>query len=204
MNWTPYLLGLGGGLAALFFARKLASGILRPTPSVSSFVQAKHFKAGPRTVDLLVLHSTENDCRDGVARQVAQFFATQDDSNPTSAHYVVGPDETIQCVKDEDIAWHAPPANEHGIGIEMVGRAKFSEDEWTSCGLVDRVAALLGALAVKWNVPLSFVDAAGLLAGKRGVTSHAEVAKAFHKTDHTDPGPGFPVAELLQKARGYA
>ena len=33
-----------------------------------------------------------------------------------------------------------------------------------------------------------------LRAGERGITTHAQVSKAWKKSDHWDPGPGFPIA----------
>ena len=44
---------------------------------------------------------------------------------------------------------------------------------------------------------MQFIDAEGLKAGKKGVTTHAEVSKAFKKSNHTDPGLGFPMDRIL-------
>jgi hypothetical protein len=34
--------------------------------------------------------------------------------------------------------------------------------------------------------------------GAHGITTHAEVSRAFGKSTHLDPGPFFPVAEYLR------
>jgi hypothetical protein len=51
-----------------------------------------------------------------------------------------------------------------------------------------RAAELVRAICKRWDIPLERVDAAGLLAGKRGITSHAAVGAAFKKSTHVDPG----------------
>lgn len=192
-HWIKLGLAIAGALAGLFTAKKV-SDVVRSLPAEGKgdypFVPAKHFREMPpgREIKWIVLHSTENDRVPGVADAVARDFATTEQAK--SAHYIVGPEKIIQAVHEKDLAWHAPPANEHGIGIEFVGRAKFTREQWTD---MQAGADLVKALAGKYGVPLEWVDAAGLLAGRKGVTTHAEVSKAWHKTDHTDPGAGFPL-----------
>jgi hypothetical protein len=43
--------------------------------------------------------------------------------------------------------------------------------------------------------------AGDLLAGRRGITGHSEVSAAYGRTDHWDPGPGFPVDGFLDRVR---
>ena len=57
------------------------------------------------------------------------------------------------------------------------------------------------ALARHAGIPLQFVDADGLVAKKRGVTTHACVTQAFHRSTHTDPGAAFPLDTYLARAR---
>lgn len=86
-----------------------------------------------------------------------------------SAHYVIGRDgRLVQCVDDEDVAWHAgvsamrrdlpkgDPAREDGvnrfsIGIELVGtdRSGFTGEQLQVC------EALVSRLAVQHHVPLA-------------------------------------------------
>lgn len=166
-------------------------------PSPIPFIQARNYTKTSRTaVQWIVLHSTENKIRPGVARNVATWFA-----GPTapqaSAHYVVGPDETIQCVEEKSVAWGAPSANRQGIHIEMVGQA--ARTNWDTDGtgetdgrkVMERAAKLTREIAARWSVPLERVDATGLRAGRRGITTHAAVTEAFRTGSHVDPGmPG--------------
>jgi len=76
-----------------------------------------------RTIDELVLHITEG------GTDKAEITAHNAFGGPKylqggkwmqqAAHYVVGRDGTVvQCVRHEDVAFHAGPANEWTIGIE--------------------------------------------------------------------------------------
>ena len=48
---------------------------------------------------------------------------------------------------------------------------------------------------------MRWLVAADLVRGRRGITSHAEVSLAYRKSDHWDPGPGFPIDEFLGRVR---
>jgi N-acetyl-anhydromuramyl-L-alanine amidase AmpD len=160
------------------------------------FIGARNFTSvESRTVDLVVLHSTENPIRRGTARSVALWFAGTS-APQASAHYVVGPDAVVQCVREQDVAWAAPGANRQGIQIEQVGQAARTvwdrDGEGPDDGLpvMRRSAALVRQICDRWRIPLERVDAAGLLAGKRGITTHAAVTQAWRKSSHVDPGCG--------------
>lgn len=171
------------------------------------FIQAANYtKAGRTAVDLLVLHTMENMEKPGAARNVALWFASAE-APQASAHYCIDAGEVIQCVKDEDIAWHAPGANRNGLGLEHAGRAAQSPAEWQdpfSEAALELSANLAADLCHKWKIPAVYVPSGALLKGARGITTHMDVSRAFRKSDHWDPGIGFPidwyvkrVAELL-------
>ncbi len=165
------------------------------------FVKARNFTAANRTsVDLIVLHSMESKETTTTAEDVAKWFAGP--SAPmASAHYCIDIDSTIQCVRDEDVAWHAPGANRNGIGIEHAGYARQSFEEWRdaySASMLARSARLVARLCRKWNVPAVFVDRNRLASHARGITTHNEVTWAFHQSTHTDPGPYFPIDDYIR------
>lgn len=163
-------------------------------PKLPTVILAKNFtKATRAKVDLIVLHSTENPVGIGVARNVALWFAGAG-APQASAHYIVGPEKIFQSVIEHDVAWAAPGANAQGIQIEMVGQA--AKTDWARDGdgpqdgfrVVVRAAELVRVICKRWDIPLERVDAVGLLAGKRGITTHASVGAAFKKSTHVDPG----------------
>lgn len=170
------------------------------------FIQARNYRKGRLgKVDLIVIHSMEAAEKPTTAEAVANWWAGP--STPVSScHYCVDSDSVVQCVRDEDTAWHAPGANHNGIGIEHAGFAKQTKAEWMddySMNMLGRSAELAAKLVVRHTIPVEFVDAAGLLKGKRGFTTHAEVSKAFKKSDHYDPGKGFPLSEYLDMVKNF-
>lgn len=108
-------------------------------------------------------------------------------------------------MRDSDIAWHAPGANNNGIGIELATRASSTVLDWSNDyhhEMLGLAAQLVAYLCTKWNIPIAFVDAAGLVAGGRGITTHRCVTDAFKKGTHTDPGESFPMDSFLAGVRG--
>jgi len=170
------------------------------------FVQARWYTPSVRRViDLIVIHDMEYPERLDSAEQVAQYFARG--SAQASAHFNVDSDSVVQSVKLMDVAWAAPGANHNGVQIEHAGYARQTAADWAdeySEKMLHVSAALTADLCVKFKLPHAFVDAAGLLKGFRGFTTHAEVSKAWKKTTHTDPGPNFPMAHYLDLVKAAA
>lgn len=159
-------------------------------------------ETGGRKIDLIVIHTMEMDEKGETAEHCARWF-----SNPAakaSAHYCVDADSIVQCVRDRDVGWHAPGANHDGIGIEHAGRARQTGREWAdaySTAMLERSAALVADLCRKYAIPLAWLYAADLKAGKRGITTHDAVSKAFKRSSHWDPGTGFPIEHYLALVR---
>lgn len=167
------------------------------------FVESPHInRTGGRRIDLIVIHTMEMDEKSDTAESVAQWF--RDPGSKVSAHYCVDNDSIVQCVRDQDIGWHAPGANHNGIGIEHAGRARQTRREWSdaySTAMLDRSATLVADLCRKYEIPVTWLDAADLRAGKRGITTHRAVSDAFKRGSRWDPGVGFPVERYLALVR---
>ncbi|MDX6742209.1 peptidoglycan recognition family protein [Actinocorallia sp. A-T 12471] len=148
----------------------------------------------------IVIHATVSPCVRGGARNVARYF--QSSNAGGSAHYVVDPGEIVQCVRDDVVAYHAPP-NTGTLGIELCDPQAGSPKRWDDDNhkaMLVLGAKLVRELAAKHDVPLVRVNAAQLRAGRRGICSHVAVSDAFGQTDHGDPevaGP-FPWAKFMQ------
>ena len=167
------------------------------------FVESPHVtKTGGRQIDLIVIHTMEMDEKGDTAENCAQWF--RNPAASVSAHYCVDADSIVQCVRDQDVGWHAPGANHDGIGIEHAGRAKQTGREWGdpySVAMLERSAALVAELCRTYKIPVTWLFAADLKAGKRGLTSHKAVSDAFKRGSHWDPGTGFPVERYLALVR---
>lgn len=166
-------------------------------------IQARWYAKGPRAkgaIDLVVVHTMESAEKGATAESVAKYFATTD--RKASAHWCIDADSEVRCVDDADIAYHAPGASHRSIGLEHAGFARQSPAEWAdeySTQMLLRSARLAASICRQYGIPVRFVDAAGLRAGAAGITTHAEVSKAFPDkgSGHWDPGPHFPMLGYL-------
>lgn len=153
--------------------------------------------------NLVVLHTMESPEKPGTARAVANWFAGRLGAAPrASAHFCIGPDETIQCVALDVVGWHAPGANSRAVGIEHVGRARQTAAEWDdseSRATLTRSARVTAELCALLSIPPMKLDAAAVKAGQSGICGHHDVTKAFPErgSGHYDPGPNFPWASYL-------
>ena len=178
------------------------------SPEADSFILAKHFRWANRlAVHHIVIHSAETPEAPTIAEALGRYAHTMAPGRKASWHYAVDQDSIVQCVEERHVAYAAPGANTWGIQIELAGRARQSRDEWLdefSRPMLDRAAVLVGAIAVRWGIPLRFVDCDGLMLPdpERGVTTHWEVTKGPGKgrTTHVDPGPHFPMDYMLELA----
>lgn len=175
-----------------------------PPPSTPvetiSFRQAVSYTRGRTApISLLVIHSAE--CAEtATAAEALQGWAAGPSAPKASWHYAVDSDSTTQSVRDEDTAWHAPGVNDRAIGVELAGRASQTPAQWAdaySTAVLDRAARLFARLCNRHSIPAVYVDAAGLQRGERGITTHADVSRAFKRSTHTDPGSGFPLAAFI-------
>jgi len=155
-----------------------------------------------RPIHIVVIHTMESAERGDAAEAVARWFARPDAE--VSAHYCVDADSVVQCVREEDVAWHARGGNASSIGIELAGYAGQGPKGWDddySWAVLERAAALAADICARYAIPVRWVRAEGLQSGARGLTGHVEVSRAFRKSDHWDPGPAFPVARFLRLVR---
>ena len=167
------------------------------------FVESPHATpARARVVDVVVMHAMEIAERPDAAAICARWF--QSTVSRVSAHYCVDAGTVIQCVRERDVAWHARGGNSDSIGVELAGFARQTTADWEdeySTAVLDRAAALVADVCRRRRIPVRWLVAGDLLADRRGITGHAEVSRAFRKSDHWDPGDGFPVEAFLDRIR---
>jgi N-acetylmuramoyl-L-alanine amidase len=173
-----------------------------------------HSGRANKPVHRVVVHSAVIACEPGRARQLARM--NQLGSTGGSWHYATDPAETIQCSWDSWVCWHAPP-NLHSLGIEMADwpgprptgltrRALWNlRRTWRWRGanhraMLDRTARLTAELCVLHDLPPAFLTVRQLRAGRRGVTTHNNVSRAWHQSTHWDPG-WWPRRRFMRKVR---
>lgn len=171
-------------------------------------IAAYHLSPGSNTpVTRIVIHTTSppnvpfpTASANGKARQTALYFTLA--SSGGSAQYVVDVAHEEHCLRDNQIAWHAPP-NPHSIGIEICGQAFYTRAQWLSGEVwpaVERARLRALELSQRHGVPWVRLTPADVKRGQRGLCGHADVSKAFGQTDHTDPGPNFPWDRFMAEA----
>lgn len=177
-----------------------------------------HYSAGVnKPIHRIVIHSAVVPCQPGMARAVARMF--REGAVEGSAHYCTDPGETVQAAWDSVICWHAPP-NPNSLGIEMADTPGPVPDDrpgsarWRSLrrswrwikpeqrAMLRRTATLTAQLALAYGVPIRFLSPRKLAAGEHGITTHANVSKAFRQSVHWDPGwwPRRRFMRLVRKA----
>lgn len=164
-----------------------------------------------RAIDLVVIHDMETPETSLAAENISSWFGGLNPKYPAplaSAHYCVDNDSVVQCVRDSDVAWHAPGANHNGIGIELAGFARQTRAEWLDAyseAMLKRAAWLAARLCRENHIPVTLLSPSDLKDKKRGICGHDTVSKAFppKANPHWDPGPGFPwdwfLAEVAQR-----
>jgi N-acetyl-anhydromuramyl-L-alanine amidase AmpD len=170
------------------------------------FVQARNYTRGrSNAIDILVIHTMESPEKPDTAESVANWFAGAS-APEASAHYCIDSNSIVQCVRDEDVAWHAPGANHNGLGFEHAGRAAQTAKDWSgaySQAMLELSAALVAQKCEEHHIPVAWLQSADLRAGKRGITGHVQVSDAFKRSDHRDPGTSFPVEAYLALVRAH-
>jgi hypothetical protein len=161
-----------------------------------TFIQARNYtKANRDHCRLIVIHTMESSEKPGTARAVAKWFAGND-APRASAHLCVDPNEAIECVLQQDVAWAAPGANHDGYHVELAGRAAQKPGDWSdasSTAILRRAAGPVALVCQAWEIPVVRLTVDQVKDGKtKGFCGHVDVSKAFKKSDHWDPGPHFP------------
>lgn len=148
----------------------------------------------------IFIHTTENPFTSR-AEDVANY---QISSESGSYHRLVDQNKILICNTDDWLTWSTGNyGNDIGLHLSFVAYAASNRAQWIEeekqHGTISRAAEQVAAWSKKHNIPLVEVDGNGLLAGRRGVSTH-NAARVWGNTDHTDPGSGFPMDVLLAKA----
>jgi N-acetylmuramoyl-L-alanine amidase len=173
------------------------------------YCEAKFYRRGPRRSAAIwvVLHATHGAEGRSKAEDGAHEHATlSDDAKKRSTHVFVDTDSIVQCVPWESEAYHCGShGNRYGEGVELCGSADQTREQWLDALSLPMLE--LAALLVRWRceqlrIPMQFRSATQLRVLMPGITTHAEITKAFPKeTTHPDPGTWFPINDFIDAVR---
>lgn len=171
------------------------------TPKIIDWHQKFNF-GGPRKskIQAVFIHTTENDIGTP-AENVANY---QIRTRTGSYHCLVDTQKLLIENTDDWITWSTGNlGNDVGLHMSFVARAAMTRQQW----LNNRAMLSIGAWKVaQWcrayGIPAKFVTGPELARGVKGVSTHFE-ARIWGNTDHTDPGPNFPMQEFLEMVRTH-
>lgn len=157
-------------------------------PPSPPFIAARHH-GGSQTPKAIVMHGTVSSDRPGNARSIALWW-NGSTSPTTSAHYVVDPSETVQCVGDHTVAYHCG-YNTGSIAIELCDEETGPPSRWAdtnSTAIIQNAAELVANLCLCYGIEIRRPSVAELHAkGPHGIYGHNDSRLAFGMTTHSDP-----------------
>lgn len=157
---------------------------------------------------LLVVHTSESGEGYSGAENLCSFMGTPGDRiDPitghrfgASYHYVTDTDESlIPATADNRVAFAAAGANNTGIHFCIPGHANQTRTQWLDADSTAHLHSLAWGMqrkAAEFSIPLRRLTVDQVRAGATGYCGHVDVSLAFGRSDHNDPGPGFPWALL--------
>jgi hypothetical protein len=169
------------------------------------FIQAKHFQQASRGVgDIrrIVIHTAEITEKPDSAENVAKFFAGG--TVVASSHIVVDNNSIVECVRDEDIAFHAQGDNAATLGVELAAFAGQTKAQWEddySNMVVERAARWSAMKASKYGISARWLTAGQERNRESGFVTHAIVSQIFGEGTRSDPGANFPFDFFMQRVK---
>jgi hypothetical protein len=163
-----------------------------PSPNYSS--------RGGAGVRLIVLHTAEGA---STIEELGNFFASP--SSGVSSH--VGIDDKVGVVGEYVLrtgkAWTAGNANPVAVQAELCAFAKWSASEWDRHGaMLETTARWIAEEAAAFGLPITRLSASQAQGSGRGVCQHDDLGA--WGGGHWDCGTGFPMDEVLARARELA
>jgi hypothetical protein len=159
---------------------------------------------------LLVVHTSEGSEGTSSAENLCNFMTQPGDRPSTSGgkfgasyHYVTDTDRVIPAAPDNVVAYAAAGANNDGLHVCIPGKAGQIRAEWldvTSRAYIGQLADVMRDKGKEFAIPMIRLNPAEIIAGRTGYCGHVDISRAYHKSDHTDPGVAFPwdvLADLL-------
>lgn len=160
----------------------------------------KSYGASKTVKDYIVIHNTANDAP---AKNEASYAKRRTDS--VSSHYYVDDDVIIQSLNTDYRAFHVGSSrgNSAGIAYEITGTNAKSPSWWHSNVAWDLLAKQIRIDCAEHGITVQTLTIDEIRAGKRsGIITHDQARRAWGGTDHTDPGPNFPMGHLIALVKG--
>ena len=149
-------------------------------------------------VRLIVLHTAEGAL---TIESLGNYFGST--ASQVSSH--TGADDKVntvgEYVRPGYKAWTQSGANSVAVAIEMCAFTRWSTAEWHNHpNMLKNVAAWIAEESVRFGIPIARLTPEQAQGAARGVCQHRDLGA--WGGGHVDCGPGFPMTEVLNMARG--
>ncbi len=161
-----------------------------PPRSYSSATYAKRY---------IAIHNTANDA---TAVQEATYAMRRTDS--VSSHYYQDNVRIVQSLDTKFGAFHAGSStgNRHAVSYEITGVNSWTRAQWLSNVAWPLLWRQIARDCREFAIPAQTLTIAQMRAGSPGgIVTHKQMGEAWGGTDHTDPGPNFPMDYLISGVR---
>lgn len=148
----------------------------------------------------IAIHCTANTAS---AQAEASYAKRRTDS--VSSHYYVDSDSIVQSLDTDLRAFHAGSkiGNDHAISYEITGLTSWSRQRWLDSVAWPLLVRQIRRDMAAHNITPRRLTIAEMKAGRlSGVITHNDMRLAWGGTDHTDPGPNFPMDHLIASLKG--
>jgi hypothetical protein len=147
----------------------------------------------------IAIHNTSND-----ANAVGEATYALRRLDKISSHYYVDSGQIVQSLDTKYGANHAGSAqgNRHAVSYEITGVNGWSRQQWLSNVAWPLLWRQVARDCREFNIPAETLTVPQMRAGTPGgIVTHKQMGEAWGGTDHTDPGPNFPMDHLLAGVR---
>ncbi len=163
------------------------------------WIPSPHYSSRGANVRLIVLHTAEG------ARTIESLGSWfQNPSAKCSSH--VGADDKPNTVGEYvsrgNKAWTQSEFNPVAVSIELCGFASWSNSEWRNnhATMLENCAKWVAEEAAHYGIPIVQLNSSQAQGSGRGVCQHVDLGQ--RGGGHHDCGSGFPMAYVLDMARG--
>lgn len=149
----------------------------------------------------VMIHATANTAS---AEAEASYAKRRPDR--VSSHYYVDDDSLKQSLDTDLRAWHAgnDEGNDHAIAYELTARnMNVGRAWWLDLDNIEwpLFAGQVAKDCREHGIRAQQLSDAQLRAGTSGFTTHVQGNRVWGGSDHTDPGPNFPMDHLVRQVR---
>jgi hypothetical protein len=171
---------------------------------------AKNYTKGRQghTIQILVLHTAENQELPGQAVHLGQWFAGAS-APQASAHEMIDNKVVVTSVDDVDTAWSDDdfPINLVSKNYEMTGHASNTKAQWADAYETSVIKLTEGEFKKdmkKYGIPAHHLTDAEIVKIHngdktiKGICTHADISRALKIAGgHQDPGINFPMTKFI-------